>query len=136
MTEKDSDDLTTALGLHNNPIDVVITFRLSEGTFHDHVTSAIEGGSNYWARVDVGEHQPGWRNYFTAKFTVIEDSDEKAGAIQGQAYELSLDKLKSGLQVLAEKYPHHFKDIITEDGDATTGDVLVQCALFGDIVYG
>ncbi len=44
---------------HDIPVELTITFKLSEGTFHDQVTSAIEGGSNYWARIDVGEHQPG-----------------------------------------------------------------------------
>lgn len=130
MTTTDP-DLQASKGFHNNPIDVTLTFRLSEGTFHDQVTSAIEGGSNYWARIDVGEHQPGWRNYFTAKFTIIEDD----GRTLGTTYELTLDKLKAGLQILATKYPHHLNDIIRESGDATTGDVLVQCALFGEIVY-
>lgn len=119
-------DLETSQGFHNNPIVITLTFHLSEGTFHDHVTTSVEGGSNYWARIDVGEHQPGWRNYFTAKFTTVE----------GKTYELSLDKLKAGLQIVADKYPHHFKDIIEQDGDATAADVLVQCALFGEIVYG
>ncbi len=127
-------DLETSRGFHNNPIELSLTFKLSEGTFHNQVTSAIEGGSNYWASIDVGKHEPGWRNYFTAKFTIIE-GDEKAGAVQDKTYELTLDKLKAGLQVLADKYPHHFKDIVDETGDATTGDVLVQCALFGEIVY-
>lgn len=137
MTTKDTDtDLVTSHGFHNNPIDLAITFRLSEGAFHDQVTAAIEGISGSWARIDVGEHQPGWRNYFTARFTVIEISDEAKGAIKGQTYELSLDKLKAGIQVLASRYPHHFSDIVCEKGDAITGDVLVQCALFGDIVYG
>lgn len=119
-------DLKTSAGFHNNPIEMTISYKFSVGTFHDQVTAAIEGGSNHWARIDVGAHQLGWRNYFTAKFT--EDN--------GQAYELSLDKLKAGIQVLATKYPHHFVDIVRETGDATTGDVLVQCALLGDIVYG
>lgn len=135
MTTSDS-DLQATEGFHNNPIKMTIAFKLSEGMFHDQVTAAIEGGSNVWARINVGKHQPGWRNYFTAKFTIIEIGDEKAGAIQGKTYKLSLRKLKAGLQVLADKYLHHFKDIIAETGDATTGDVLVQCALFGDIVYG
>lgn len=129
-------DLETSKGFRNNPIELAITFRLSEGTFHDQVTSAIEGGSNYWARIDVGKHQPGWRNYFDARFTIIEISDEANGAIKGRTYELSLDKLKAGLQVMASKYPDHFNDVVREMGDAITGDVLVQCALFGDIVYG
>lgn len=138
MTEKNTDaNLVASIGLHNNPIEVTIKLKLSEGTFHDQVCAAIESdGSSYWASIDVGQHELGWRNYFSAKFKVIEDSDETKGAIQGQTYELSLDKLKAGLQVLAAKYPHHLCDILAENGDATTGDVLVQCALFGDIVYG
>lgn len=131
-----NDDLKVTEGFHNNPIVMTLTFRLSEGTFHDQVTTSVEGGSNYWAHIDVGKHQPGWRNYFTTKYTIIGDSDEKAGAIQGETYELSLDKLKAGLEIVADKYLHHFKDIIGETGDATTADVLVQCALFGKIVYG
>lgn len=113
-----------------------ITIDVSEQMLHDQVTAAIEGGSNYWARIDVGAHKLGWANYFTAKFTVIEVSDEKAGAVRGHSYKLSVPKLLGGLGVLARKYPHHFCAILAENGDATTGDVLVQCALFGDIVYG
>lgn len=128
-------DLEASRAFNENPVELAITFKLTEGTFHDQVTSAIEGGSNYWARIDVGAHQPGGRNHLTARFTITEISDKKAGAIRGRTYELSLDKLKKGLRVLATKYPHHFKDVIAGTGDVTTGDVLVQCALFGEIVY-
>jgi hypothetical protein len=114
-----------------------LTIEITEGNLHDHITAAIESdcGSGYWAEIDTGEHLPGWANYFTATFTVTEDSDEKVGAVYGQAYALSIEKLLAGLAVLRDKYPHHFCDIIKQEGDATTGDVLVQCALFGDIVY-
>ncbi len=37
---------------------------------------------------------------------------------------------------MASKYPDHFNDVVRGMGDATTGDTLVQCALFGDTVYG
>jgi hypothetical protein len=124
-------DLEASKALDENPVELVITFRLTEGTFHHQVTSAIEGGIQYWATVDVGTHQPGWRNYFTAR---IGEHDCKGRVFRW--HELSLDKLKEGLRVMAAKYPHHFKDVIAETGDATTGDVLVQCALFGEIVYG
>lgn len=115
-----------------------LTIEISEETLHDQVTAAIESGNGCgdWARVNVHKHKPGWANYFTATFTVTERSDKKAGAIHGQSYTLSIPKLMQGLSVLATKYPHHFCDILKENGDATTGDVLVQCALFGDIVYG
>lgn len=50
---------------------------------------------------------------------------------------LTLDSaaVQKGLTVLAEKYPWHLADIMADNADATTGDVLVQCALLGDIEY-
>ena len=32
-------------------------------------------------------------------------------------------------------YFHHFRDIVMETGDAITGDVLIQFALFGEVVF-
>lgn len=60
---------------------------------------------------------------------LIDDESEK---------ELVLDReaIVRGLGVMAEKYPRHFADIIKEEGDAETGDVLLQCCLLGEIVYG
>lgn len=49
---------------------------------------------------------------------------------------LNMTRIKRGLTILAKKYPHHFKDIIDENTDMITADCLVQCALFGDIIYG
>lgn len=111
-----------------------LTIKVTEQNLWYQVCAAIEGGSNAWAEINVHKHQAGWANYFTATFKVIEENSGEA--IHGQSYTLSIPKLMQGLAVLAAKYPHHFCDILKEDGDSTTGDVLVQCALFGDIVYG
>jgi len=37
---------------------------------------------------------------------------------------------------MAEKYPRHFHNFLEENDDAETGDVFIQCCLFGEIVYG
>jgi hypothetical protein len=113
-----------------------VTVEVTEQNLWYQLCAAIEGGCNYWAKIDVHAHERGWANYFKATFTVTEVSDETTGAVSGKSYTLSITKLLKGLAVLATKYPHHFCDILREGGDATTGDVLVQCALFGDIVYG
>jgi hypothetical protein len=34
------------------------------------------------------------------------------------------------------QYRSHFGDMIGETGDATTGDVFLQCCLLGEVVYG
>ena len=49
---------------------------------------------------------------------------------------LNRESIAKGLDIMAEKYDWHLKAIIEEDDDADTSDVLLQCALFGDIVFG
>jgi hypothetical protein len=107
-----------------------IEVKLCDQRLHDVLTSGIEGGCAYWASIDCGAHQPGWSNYFTATFFPHGDT-----AIPRVGHTLSLEKLRCGLAIMANKYPFHFRDVMMETDDATTGDVLVQCALFGEIVY-
>ena len=52
------------------------------------------------------------------------------------AYRLDLDAIERGLQAMAEKFPKHFADILGENDDAITSDVLLQCCLFGYVIYG
>ncbi len=49
---------------------------------------------------------------------------------------LSRESILAALPIIAEKWPWHFKDILDETGDATTGDVLIQVAVLDDIVFG
>lgn len=44
--------------------------------------------------------------------------------------------VQNGLAVMASKYPHHFVDVLKQDTDDTTGDVFIQCCIYGDIIYG
>jgi hypothetical protein len=37
---------------------------------------------------------------------------------------------------MAKDYDWHFMNIITEDDDAITADVWLQCVLLGEVVYG
>lgn len=41
-----------------------------------------------------------------------------------------------GLVVMSQKYPKHFSNFIQECEDAETGDVFVQCCVFGELVFG
>ena len=53
-----------------------------------------------------------------------------------ETYTLTREKLIAGLQVMASKYPRHFADVLNENDDAGTGDVFLQCCLFGEIIFG
>jgi len=50
-------------------------------------------------------------------------------------YELTDALIAKGLQILADDYPSLMTELVEENDDANTGDVLLQCCLFGGEVY-
>jgi hypothetical protein len=50
-------------------------------------------------------------------------------------FRLDLKSIGRGLNDLATKYPRHFADLVNENIDAITADVLLQCCLFGELIY-
>lgn len=117
--------------------------------------SAFEGGIGYWAKivdykepeelVDLGKSFM-WQDSNGEKVTPkhIYYPLSKGGAViikdieddEGQEYFVDLETVERGLKLMQEKYPHHFGDFISENYDAITGDVLIQLAVFSELVYG
>jgi hypothetical protein len=117
------------------------------------LASALEGGSNYWY-VITDEHAPTSVEYRTA----ISDEDDETtdvvythidyplnpggylmiGDKEDDCIEakLDLEAVERGLQVMATDFPAHFEALVNEHDDAETGDVFLQCCLFGEVVYG
>ena len=126
------------------------------------LTGAFEGGSNYWMGIhsyklphnrkpsfygkgsDLQPIDDWWPQYILIPTTdgtlLLEDQEEFAGEeyINDQGlYELNMAKIISGLKVFSELKPaRHFANFLSEDDDAETSDVFLQCCLFGDIIYG
>jgi hypothetical protein len=53
-----------------------------------------------------------------------------------QILELRLEGVAQGLEVVAKYYPRHFADLVNENGDAITANVLLQSCLFGEVIFG
>jgi hypothetical protein len=104
---------------------VPVEYTITEYDLDCLLVTAFEGGINYWARINLRKGH----GYFDAKVHDFEEAD------RGDCV-LTREKLLAGIKLCATKYPRHFKDFIDESGDATTADVIVQCALFGEVVYG
>jgi hypothetical protein len=49
---------------------------------------------------------------------------------------LNREAMEKGLSIMAKKYPLNFNKFMTENDDAETGDVFLQCALYGEIIFG
>jgi len=112
------------------------------------IIGAIEGGSAHWCeQYEYGHTPDAVVNPKKYPLYACEDFWIRGGIVnfKYQNYEdgpeigtkhLSCNTLAWGLGVMAEKYPRHFGNLIHENDDAETHDVLLQCALFGETIFG
>ena len=59
----------------------------------------------------------------------------------GEGYDTVLgvvnrETIDRGLQLMADKAKRHFNDMISEGGDSTTSDVLLQYITMSEVIYG
>lgn len=108
----------------------------------DLLCSAFEGGSNYWYLIERFEYPLG-KTRKDFRYPHVEVPFQEGGAIIVSAqeepkkkYRLDRAALAKGWALMRDEYARHYADAMTEDGDATTGDVFLQCCLFGEVVYG
>jgi len=122
--------------------------RFTKEHLQDLLCNAFEGGSNYWYEIESFGYPPG----VTAKSLKAEGKYPhlelpliKGGALvifdcedPDERWTLDREAIKRGLVALKEKYPdRHYRDALDPSVmDACTGDVFLQCCLFGDVVYG
>lgn len=103
----------------------------------DLLCCAFEGGSNYW--IDLVETPPKtkrpaemeyWHEapIYGLALVIHHDGD--------QTVTLDHSALNRGIEMFKAKYPKHWQDFVNENEDATTGDVFVQCCVFGKAIYG
>lgn len=114
--------------------------------------SGMEGGINYWAKIhsyiepvtprsilDADkpiEEQKIYKHIdypLTGGAVVIKDCEDDK---PNQYYTLNKKAIQEGLDIMAKKYPTHFGNFLSDNYDAITGDIFVQCCVFGKVIYG
>lgn len=132
--------------MNKGPVTVQLTVRISNAQIRDLLSTALEGGINYWADYEAGftpdkeamaEKLSGVWEGLPVYF--IEDPEYKiviTDMYASKTHELTYDRIRLGLVDMAAKYPGHMRNLLTEEFDAETGDVFIQCCLFGDVYYG
>ena len=55
---------------------------------------------------------------------------------EGKDHDFTLDMLENGLDTLLEKAPEVFRDYIHCNNDMGSGMALIDCCIFGEVVYG
>jgi len=117
----------------------VITVSVQMQDLTDLLNSALEGGSTYWARIIdrqvVGDPEytsdvPAAGGFLV--FATLENDEIN----RQRSWSLNAGDLVRGAEVMAARYPCHFASMLYETADAVTGDVFLQCCLFGELVFG
>ena len=136
-------------------ITVKVPITVSMDRVRSTLVSAFEGGSNYWMSLDglvkpeegsIKDFKEGGKHYlkdgthdwswhYVAPFVdgygvkIRDDEEDKV-------YVLNYAAIVHGLEVMGNKYPRHFADFLSENDDCETADVLLQCCIFSELVYG
>lgn len=115
---------------------IVNKVQVSAHRVEDLLCNAIEGGSGYWAesikakipKITSRETIDLYIRMREGGFFITHDDGEKA--------EVNPADIAIALQIMADKYPRHFYNFVSEHDDGETADVFLQLCCFKEIVYG
>ena len=127
-----------------------VNIEVSESDIENLLISAFEGGSNYWYMIEkeimpteitykgsFGEDEKNLPVHLYAMnkggALLIRDTLDETG--KKGLFRLDIKALKAGLQNMAELHPLSFADITSDNADQNTGDLFLQCCVFGDEIY-
>lgn len=122
--------------------------KISEESIQDLFVTAIEGGSNYWyffGSNAVEKSQMSDEDAFSMRiWDVVMNKGELVHVHDIEDPDgMSIGMLERGLiinrlQKLIDEdiYTHAFKDLVDENMDANSADILFQYIALGDVVYG
>ena len=73
---------------------------------------------------------------WTHQIPFLEDGEVVIYTYEGISGTLNRESIENGIMLMEMNSPRHFNDMVSEGGDSTTADVLLQYSLFGEVVYG
>jgi hypothetical protein len=141
--------------MEDKKLEIKVDQSVSYQDLSDLLISALEGGSNYWYRIEryvepdeftflAGQSLEEAKKYRHSTYPfnpggalVISDFYGADGMEDAMTTKkLDLDAIKVGCQLMAEKSVKHWANFIEGNADAETGDIFLQYCIFGTIVYG
>ena len=125
-------------------------------TDHEHLTDLLSVATygNYWPAIkayksdadkglfdDCDCREDKWaKALMNGKGVVVYDCYEMDSELndgeEATKYRRTMDGVRKGLELMRDQYPRHYADLMEEEDDAVTGDVWLQLAVFGELIYG
>jgi hypothetical protein len=121
-----------------------VRVNVSDERIKDLICNSLDGGyggSHYWAEIKAYNYPDG-KTKESYRFPFMELPLTQTGSIVihdlegNKDYTLDRKACLKGLSIMAKDQPKFFADFMSEDDDAETGDIFLQCALFGEVIYG
>jgi len=121
-------------------IHPVMNIKVTQEDIDDIMASALEGGITYWCRKAkvVGDYLGEYASEQISRGGTLKLYD----AEEDDVYELTLEKFLAGItKAITEGYFKHYDwysatELDTCNVDAEVADVIIQLALFDDVIYG
>ena len=122
-------------------VRVEINVSLSEENIDDIMVSALEGGINYWCReaeVIEEKRRGDWGHEQIARGGILILHDAESS----DKWELNLEKFLNGVKLWIQngddRYGALQKDRTLDTGeiDSEMADMIIQYALFGEVIFG
>jgi hypothetical protein len=109
---------------------------LSEEDINDLLTTAFEGGINSWCGEVIINEVEKFPRMFASDVISHEGTLTLCDSETDDKWELTLDKFLKGVKWYCETYNIISTEDLMDNHDATTADLIVQYALFDEIVFG
>lgn len=115
-----------------------VTTQIAASVVEGLVTTALEGGSNYWYSSLVPDNADDLDglDYWHIELPLMEGRYVTFQDLEGDKHRLDLAAIQRGLSAMALLYPRHMNDALNQEDDGDTADIFLQCCVFGKAVYG
>lgn len=151
---------TTKLADNPELLDKFIKLICSKKRQLDLLTSALEGGSNYWyllpdlSMISEGDYEPKtpeviddcktisdihkatvnriWEAVQAGKPVPVHDVEDEKEKLG----EISIENIRRGILHMIEHHPINIGNIISDNHDANDADCFLQCVVMGEVIFG
>lgn len=109
---------------------ISVTLDFDEERVADLLIPAFESGIGYWCRID---------RHAKPLAIVLGEASALLAEVESltrRSYTLDRKAIIDGLTTFPKVAPRHFAQWMKGNEDAETGDVFLQCCLFGEVRYG
>lgn len=118
--------------------NVTITKTITYQMIVDLLIAAFEGGSNYWYDELEPLKRTSGAGHTSDKFyeDIMEHGFKLLDKESEVSHEINPEDFEYALKLMGTLHPKHLEDVISENTDASTGDVFLQLLVFNRIIYG